>query len=184
MTTGKTIALILWTVVSKVIFLLCNALSGLSWCFFQGARIIEFHGYSHHSQRFLELKKIKSVTVSIVSPSICHEVMRLDAVILVFWRLSFNSTLHIWGYWYFSLIQDCVSSSPAFPMMYSAYKLNKQGDNIQPWCTPFSIWNQSVVPCLVLTVASWLAYRFLRRSLVVSSLEEFSSLLWSTQSKD
>ena len=39
--------------------------------------------------------------------------------------------------------------------MYSAYKLNKQGDNIQPWCTPFPIWNQSVVPCPVLTVASW-----------------------------
>ena len=47
--------------------------------------------------------------------------------------------------------------------MYSAYKLNKQGDNIQPWCTPFPIWNQSVVPCPVLTVASWLAYRFRRR---------------------
>ena len=47
--------------------------------------------------------------------------------------------------------------------MYSAYKLNKQGDNIQPWRTPFPIWNQSVVPCPVLTVASWPAYRFLRR---------------------
>ena len=47
--------------------------------------------------------------------------------------------------------------------MYSAYKLNKQGDNIQLWCTPFPIWNQSVVPCPVLTVASWPAYRFLRR---------------------
>ena len=47
--------------------------------------------------------------------------------------------------------------------MYSAYKLNKQGDNTQPWCTPFPIWNQSVVPCPVLTVASWPAYRFLKR---------------------
>ena len=47
--------------------------------------------------------------------------------------------------------------------MYSAYKLNKQGDNIQPWGTPFPIWNQSVVPCPVLTVASWPAYRFLER---------------------
>ena len=47
--------------------------------------------------------------------------------------------------------------------MYSAYKLNKQGDNIQPWRTPFPIWNQSVVPCPVLTVASWPVYRFLRR---------------------
>ena len=46
--------------------------------------------------------------------------------------------------------------------MYSAYKLNKQGDNIQPWRTPFPIWNQSVVPCPVLTVASWPAYRFLK----------------------
>ena len=39
--------------------------------------------------------------------------------------------------------------------MYSAYKLNKHGDNVQPWRTPFPIWNQSVVPCPVLTVASW-----------------------------
>ena len=43
-------------------------------------------------------------------------------------------------------------------MMYSAYKLDKQG-----WCTPFPIWNQSVFPCPVLTVASLPAYRFLKR---------------------
>ena len=61
------------------------------------------------------------------------------------------------------MIPACASSSLAFRMMYSAYKLNKQEDNIQPWRTPFPIWNQSVVPCLVLTVASWPAYRFLRR---------------------
>ena len=47
--------------------------------------------------------------------------------------------------------------------MYFAYKLNKQGDNIQLWRTPFPIWNQSVVACPVLTVASWSAYRFLKR---------------------
>ena len=47
-------------------------------------------------------------------------------------------------------------------MMYSAFKLNKQGDSIQTWRTPFPILNQSV-PCPVLTVASWPAYRFLRR---------------------
>ena len=47
--------------------------------------------------------------------------------------------------------------------MYSAYKLNKQGDNIQSWCTPFPILNQSVVLHLVLTVTSWPTYRFLRR---------------------
>ena len=61
------------------------------------------------------------------------------------------------------LIPACDSSSLAFHMMYSAYKLNKKGDNIQPCHTPFPILNQSIVPCPVLTVASWPACRFLRR---------------------
>ena len=47
--------------------------------------------------------------------------------------------------------------------MYSAYKWNNQGDNIQSWRTPFPIWNQSVVSCPVLTIAFWPAYRFLKR---------------------
>ena len=72
-------------------------------------------------------------------------------------------------------------------MMYSAYKLNKQGDNIQPWHTPYSIWKQSVVPCPVLTVASWPAYRFLWRQVrwsgIPISFRIFHSLLWSTQFK-
>ena len=54
--------------------------------------------------------------------------------------------------------------------MYSAYKLNKQGDNVQPWYTPFPILNQSVVPCPVLTVASWPAYRFLREQVTWSGI--------------
>ena len=59
-------------------------------------------------------------------------------------------------------------------MMYSAYKLNKQGDNIQPWQIPFSIWNQSVVPCPVLSIASWPAYRFLKSlSLSICKMREF-----------
>ena len=135
--------------------------------------------------------KIKPDTVSTVSPSIYHEVMGPDAMILVFWMLSFKPTCSL-SYFTFikrlfsssslsairvvssaylrlliflpaSLIPACASSSPAFLMMYSAYKLNKQGDNMQPWCTPFPIWNQSVVPCAVLTVASWPLYRFLKR---------------------
>ena len=65
--------------------------------------------------------------------------------------------------------------------MHSACKLNKQGDNIQPWCTPFPIWNQSVVPCPVLTVASWPAYRFLKRQVrwagIPISFRIFHSLL-------
>ena len=81
------------------------------------------------------------------------------------------------------LIPACAPSSPAFLMMYSACKLNKQGDNIQPWLTPFHIF----VPCPVLIVASWPAYRFLKRQVKWSgipiSFRIFHSLLWSTQSK-
>ena len=61
------------------------------------------------------------------------------------------------------LISASVSLSPSFHIMYSVCKLNQQGDNIQRWHTPFPILNQSVVSCPVLTVASWPAYRFLRR---------------------
>ena len=61
------------------------------------------------------------------------------------------------------LIPGCDSFSLTFHLQYSAYKLNKQGDNIQPWRTPFPIWNQSVVPGPILTIASWHAYRFLRK---------------------
>ena len=82
------------------------------------------------------------------------------------------------------MILACASSSPKFLMMYSAYKLNKQSDNIQPWCTPFPIWNQSVVKCPVLTVASWPSYRFLKRQVrwygISISFRIFHSLLWST----
>ena len=52
------------------------------------------------------------------------------------------------------LIPACASFSPASRMMYSAYKLNKQGDNIPPCHTPFPALNQSIVPCLVLAAAS------------------------------
>ena len=68
------------------------------------------------------------------------------------------------------LIQVCESSSLAFSLTYSAYKLNKQGGNRQPWRTPFPVLNQFVVPCLVLTVASFPAYRFLRRQVTWSDI--------------
>ena len=116
-----------------------------------------------------------------------------DAMILVFWMLSFKPTFSLSSFTFIKrlfsysslsairvvsseylklfiflpaiLIPACASSSLAFCMMYYAYKLNKQGDNIQPWRTPFPIWNQSVFPCPVPTVASWSAYRFLRRQI-------------------
>ena len=78
------------------------------------------------------------------------------------------------------LIPACESSSLAFCMMYSAYKLNKQGGSIQPWPTPFPVLNQSIVSCLVLTVASCPAYRFHRRQVRWSgspiSFQNFSTV--------
>ena len=168
----------------------------------------------------LEPPKIKSVTVSIVSTSFCHEVMGLDAMIFVFWMLSFKPTFSLSSFTFIKrlfssssfsavrvvsspylrlliillaiLIPAYVSSILAFCMMYPAYKLNKQGDNIQTWPTPVLIWSQFIVPCPVLTVASWPAYRFLRKQVRwsgIPSLSAFSTVfcdphgqrLWHSQ---
>ena len=133
------------------------------------------------------------VSVSIVSPSTCREVIWMDAMILVFWMFSFKQDFSLSSFTFIKrlfsssslsairvvssaylrlliflpaiLVLAYASSSLAFHIMYSAYKLNKQGDNIQPWHTPFPIWNQSIIPCLVLTDAPWPAYRFHRRQI-------------------
>ena len=108
------------------------------------------------SVMILEPKKIKSVTASTFSPSICLEVMGPDAMILVFWRLNFKPVFSLSSFTFIKrlyssswlsairvvssayvrlliflpaiLTPACASSSPAFHMMYSEYKLNKQGD--------------------------------------------------------
>ena len=98
-------------------------------------------------------------------------------------RLVSSAYLRLLIYLPTILFPACASASPPFYMMYSSYKLNKQDDSIQPWHAPFPIWNWSVVPCLVLIVASWLAYRFLRRQIrwsdIPISFRIFHSLLWS-----
>ena len=141
--------------------------------------------------------------------------MESGTMILVFWMLNFKTEFSLSSFTFFKevlsysslsairvvssaylrlliflpaiLIPACASSSPELLMIYSAYKLNEQGDNIQRWCTPFPILNQSDVSSLVLTVASWPTYRFLRRQVRRSGTpicwRIFHSLLWSTQSK-
>ena len=133
-----------------------------------------------------------------------------DAMILVFWMLSSKPSFPLSSYTFIKKlfsssslsairvvssaflrllifllviwIPACASPSPAFLMMYSAYKLNKQGDNIQPWHTPLPIWKRSVVPHPVLSVASWPANRFLRRQVrwsgIPISWRIFQALLW------
>ena len=84
MITGKTIALTRWIFVSKVMSLLLNMLSRLVLAFLPRSKCLLISWVKSPSAVILEPKKIKSVTVSIVSPFICHEVMGLDAMILVF----------------------------------------------------------------------------------------------------
>ena len=95
MTTGKTIALTRQTLVDKVMSLLFNMLSKLVITFLPRSKHLLISWLQSPSAVILESpppKKIKSATVSTVSPSICHEVMGLDAKILVFWMLSFKPT--------------------------------------------------------------------------------------------
>jgi len=91
MTTGKNLALTIWTIVSKVIFLLFNMLSRSVITFLPRNKRLLISWLQSPSAVILEPKKTKSVTVPIVFPSICHEVMGLDAMMLVFWMLSFFS---------------------------------------------------------------------------------------------
>ena len=84
MATGKTIALTRRTFVGKVMSLLFNMLSGLVITFLQRSKCPLISWLQSLSTVILEPRKIKLATVSTVSPSICHEVMGLDAMILVF----------------------------------------------------------------------------------------------------
>ena len=195
--------------------LLLNMLSRLVVTFLPRSKHLLISCLQSPSAVILEPQNIKSATVSSVSPTICHEVIGPDSMILVFWMLSFKPTFQLSSFTFIKrlfsssslsairmvssaylrllifllaiLIPACVSSSPAFLMMYTAYKLNKQGDSIQPWHTPFPIWNQSVIPCPVLSIASRPPCRFLKRQVrwcgVPISFRIFHSLLWSTHSK-
>ena len=156
MTTGKTIALTRWTFVVKVMSLLFNMLSRLVITFLPRSKCLLISWLQSPSAVVLEPPKIKSATVSTVSPAICHEVMGLDGMIFIFLMLIFKSTFSLASFTFIKrlfssslsairmvssaylrllifllaiLIPAYASNSPAFLMMYSAY--NKQGDNIQ-----------------------------------------------------
>ena len=95
MTTGKTIALTRWTFVGKVKSLLFNMLSRLVITFLPRSKRLLISWLQSPSAVILKPPKIKSDTVSTVSPSISHEVMGPDAMILVFWMLSFKPTFSL-----------------------------------------------------------------------------------------
>ena len=148
MTAGKTIALTRRTFVDKVMSLLFNMLSRLVITFLPRSKHLLISWLQSPSAVILEPRKIKSDTVSTVSPSISHEVMGPDAMILVFWMLSFKPTFSLSSFTFIKrlfsssslatitvvssaylrllmflpaiLIPAGASSSPAFLMMHSA----------------------------------------------------------------
>ena len=107
-TTGKTITLTRWTFVGKVMSLLFNMLSRLVITFLPKSKRLLISWLQSPSAVILEPQKIKSDMVSTVSPSISHEMMGPDAMILVFWMLSFKPTFSLSS---FTFIQKLFSSS-------------------------------------------------------------------------
>ena len=146
MTTGKIIALTRQTFVGRVISLLFNMLSRLVITFLPRSKCLLISWLQSPSAVILEPPKIKSLPVS---PSICHEVIGLDAMILVSWMLSFKPTFSLSSFTFIKrlfsssslsavrvvssaylrlliflpaiLIPACTFSSPVFLLMYSTY---------------------------------------------------------------
>ena len=120
MTTGKTTALTIWTFVSKVMSLLFNALSRFVIAFLPKSKHLLISWLQSPSAVILESQKINSVTASTFSPCVCHEVMRPDAIIIVFWMLSFKPPF---SFYYFIFIKRLFnfSSLSAIRVASSAY---------------------------------------------------------------
>ena len=148
-----------WTFVSKVMSLPFNTLSRFVIAFLPRSKHFLTSWLQSLSTVILKPKKIKSVTAPTFPPSICYAVLGLDAMILVFWMLSFKPAFSLSSFSFIKrlfsssslsairvapsaylrlliflpaiLIPACASASPAFLMMYPAYKLNKQSGNIR-----------------------------------------------------
>ena len=120
MTTGETIALTLHTFVSKVMSLLFNIPSRLVIAFLPRSKHPLISWLQSPSAVILEPQKIKSVTVSIVSPSICHKVMGLDSMIFVFQMLSFKPAFSFSSFTFIKRLFSC-SLLSAIRVVSSAY---------------------------------------------------------------
>ena len=172
LTTGKTIALILQTFAGKVMSLLFNMLSRLVMAFLPRSKHLLISWLQSLSTVILETRKINSVTASTFFLSICHEVMGPDAIIFVFWMLSFKSAFLLCSFIFinrrfssFSLsviysgiicISEVVDISPSnLDSSLWSIQLSILHDVLCLTChTPFTIFNQSIVSCPILTVAS------------------------------
>ena len=148
MATGKTIALTRWNFVGQAMSLLFNMLSRFVIAFLPRSKRLLISWLQSLCAVTLEPRKIKFVTISIASPSLCNQVMGLDAIVFVFWLLSFKTAFQFSSFTFMkrlfssslvfairevssaymkllifllaTLIPACASSSPAFLMMYFA----------------------------------------------------------------
>ena len=120
MTTAKTTVLTRWTFVGKVMSLLFNMLSRLVITFLPRSKRLLISWLQPPSAVILYPKKVKSATASTVSSFICHEVMGLDAMILVFWMLSFKPTFSLSSFTYIKRLFSS-SSLYAIRVVSSAY---------------------------------------------------------------
>ena len=176
MTTGKTIALIRLSFLSKLMSLLFNMLSRFVIAFLPRSKHLFISWLQSPSAVILEPKKIKPATVSIVALSICHEVMGPDTMILVFWMLSFKpafsfssftlikrlfssfllSAIRVVSSAYLRLliflpailIPVCDSSSPAFHMMYSVHPRKPPTERMCVSLMVMERWRQPKCPSL------------------------------------
>ena len=178
-TTGKNLTLTVRTFVAK--WCICFLISYLDLTvFLPRSKLLLLSWLQSQSTVILEPMKMKFVISSHFSPSICHEEMGPDAMISVFWMLSFKlgfllssftfikrifsssllSVIRVVSTAYLRLLiflpeiftPAYDSSSLAFCLMYCAYKLNKQGDNMQLCHTSFPILNLSLFPCLAISI--------------------------------
>ena len=188
MTTRKIIALTRWTFVSKVMSLNFNMLSRLIIAFLLRSKYLLISWLQ--SKWFWSPPKIKSFTVSIVSPSIFHEVMEPDAMIFAFGMLSFKPTFSlssftfikrlfsssllsatrmvssaIWSYWYFSQQSWFqLVLHPAWHLTWCTLHIS-QIRRVTIYSLDILLFRFGIVcfSCPVLTIASWPACRFLSR---------------------
>ena len=129
MTTWKTIVLTIWTFVCQVMSLLFNIMARFVMAFLPRSKHLSISWLQSFSTVILEPKKIKSV---IVSPSICHDVMGLDAMFLVFWMLSFKPAFSLSS---FTFIKLSISSLLSVIRVASSAYLHIA---ISPWSFDFS----------------------------------------------
>ena len=178
MTTGKSIALTRWTFVGKVTSLVFNMLSRLVIAFLSRSKCLLISQLQSPSVVILDPQKVKSVTVFIVSPSICQEVIGLDAMILVHWMLSFKLAFSLSSFTFIKrLFSSLLSAIRVVLFAYLSY-----------WYFSLQSWFQLVLHPVPWTARSTVnpkgnhTWIFMEGLMLKLKLQYFGHLMWRTDS--